>query len=157
MRRQGGSAFTANQPQVSGSLCGVWSAITKLAGPTAGLAGCQVCGAGVRLLGVPTSLAVGSGQLLSEKQKAQPAREESPGFSWGRSQQLDRLVQLAEGGSGPGEQLPGRAHDRVLRPEAWCIRLGDLPDLAVGLVEPAQWGKMQRQARDILVITWLRH
>ena len=86
MRRQGGSAFTANHPQVKGRLCGVRSAMTRLAGPTARLAGCQVCGAGVRLLGVPTSLAVGSGQLLSEKQKAQPAREESPGFSWGRSQ-----------------------------------------------------------------------
>ena len=58
MRCQGGSAFTANDPQVRGSLYGVRSAITKLAGPTAGLAGCQICGAGVRLLGVPTSLAV---------------------------------------------------------------------------------------------------
>jgi len=47
MRRQGGSAFTANHPQVRGSSYAVRPAMTRLAGTAAGLAGCQVCGAGV--------------------------------------------------------------------------------------------------------------
>jgi len=47
MRRRGGSAFTANHPQASGSLYAVRPATTHLAGPTAGPAGCQVCGVGV--------------------------------------------------------------------------------------------------------------
>ncbi|WP_326779239.1 SUKH-4 family immunity protein [Streptomyces sp. NBC_01445] len=88
-------------------------AITKLAGSTAGLAGCQVCGAGVRLLGVPTSLAVHSGQRLSMKQKVHSARNESPCFSWG---EMSNGRSSSPAGSGSPSRIAADRRARCRRP-----------------------------------------